>query len=193
MTPPRCSIRLRCRSPPGEQGKPYLNGPCASSRSAAQGPREAWIRRPGFVRRLILDRVAPGPLPPGNYLLIATVPPNLPISAAGDARRPEFGTWTGPIPCCSSWTWLPSGLPALALRGRGPSPRGGDVPLLWAFEGAARGRCCSLRPPGLRSPPATWRFPSSSPTASRGWAARPWRSGQGRPAYSRPAPRRRLS
>lgn len=42
---------------------------------------------------VILDRAATGPVPPGRYLAIATVPPNLPADPSGAVDAPEIATW----------------------------------------------------------------------------------------------------
>jgi hypothetical protein len=120
------------------EGNPYLERvlrvlPVSRAGATRSLDPAAW----GSYGVVILDRVAPGPLPPGNYLLIATVPPNLPISAAGDARRPEFGTWDRTDPVLQFVDLAPVRVSrALALTADGGRVlAGGDVPLLWAFEG----------------------------------------------------------
>lgn len=86
---------------------------------------------------VILDRITPGALPPGDYLLIGAVPSNLPVSAAGDVRRPEFSTWDGTDPVLQfvdlSSVRVSRSLALTAEGGRVLA--GGEVPLLWAFEG----------------------------------------------------------
>ncbi len=85
---------------------------------------------------VILDRIDPGPLPPGEYLLIGTVPSNLPIRAAGDVLHPEIARWdrTDPVlrfvnledvRIARALTLTPQGGRVLAE---------GEVPLLWAYE-----------------------------------------------------------
>jgi hypothetical protein len=86
---------------------------------------------------IILDRIDPGPLPPGEYLLIGTVPSNLPIRAAGEVLHPNIARWerTDPVlrfvnledvRIARALTLTPQGGRVLAE---------GEVPLLWAYEG----------------------------------------------------------
>jgi len=42
---------------------------------------------------VILDRVTTGPVPPGRYLAIGTVPPNLPANPTGTVDAPDIATW----------------------------------------------------------------------------------------------------
>jgi Ca-activated chloride channel family protein len=86
---------------------------------------------------VILDRINPGPVPPGDYLLIASVPSNLPITASGDVQRPGLTTWERTDPVLR-FVDLGSVRVARALTltpGGGRVLAGGDVPLLWAYEG----------------------------------------------------------
>ena len=86
---------------------------------------------------VILDRVNPGPVPPGDYLLIDSVPSNLPITAAGDVRRPEISTWDGADPILQFvdlGSVRISRAMALTVEG-GRVLAGGETPLLWAYEG----------------------------------------------------------
>ncbi|HEX4836735.1 MAG TPA: BatA and WFA domain-containing protein [bacterium] len=86
---------------------------------------------------VILDRVATGPLPPGNYLLIGTVPPNLPMSASGVVPRPGIATWDRTDPVLRYVTLDDVRVDrALALAPEeGRVLAEGRVPLLWAYEG----------------------------------------------------------
>jgi len=86
---------------------------------------------------VIIDHMNPGPVPPGDYLLIASVPSNLPITATGEVPRPEIGVWdrTDPI---LRFVDLGSVRVARAMALTAEGGRvlaGGDVPLLWAYEG----------------------------------------------------------
>ena len=86
---------------------------------------------------VILDRVDPGPIPPGDYLLIRTVPPNLPVAAAGDVRTPDIASWdrTDPVLQFVDLRGVRI-LRALQLVPEGGRVLvGGTVPLLWAYEG----------------------------------------------------------
>ncbi|HLJ62312.1 MAG TPA: VWA domain-containing protein [bacterium] len=86
---------------------------------------------------VILDRVDTGPLPPGNYLVIGSVPPNLPVSATGVTPQPEIATWDREDPVLRfvdlrdvrinrALTLVPEGGRVLAA---------GQTPLLWEYEG----------------------------------------------------------
>jgi Ca-activated chloride channel family protein len=86
---------------------------------------------------VILNHVTPGPLPPGDYLLIASVPPNLPVTATGEVRHPEVGAWdrTDPVlQFVDLGSMRVSRAMALIVEG-GRVLAGGDAPLLWAYEG----------------------------------------------------------
>jgi len=86
---------------------------------------------------VILDRVNPGPVPPGDYLLIASVPPNLPITATGAVERPAITSWERADPVLQFvdlGSLRVSRALALAAQG-GRVLAGGDTPLLWAYEG----------------------------------------------------------
>src|SRR5207237_228586 len=60
--------------------------------------RTADPRTWGAFGVVILDRTDPGPVPPGDYLMIDAVAPNLPAAAAGEGGGPRVPTWerTGP-------------------------------------------------------------------------------------------------
>lgn len=86
---------------------------------------------------VILDRANPGPLPPGDYLLIASVPTNLPITLAGTLEHPAITTWERADPVLQ-FVDLESlrVARAMALSANGGRVlAGGDTPLLWAYEG----------------------------------------------------------
>jgi hypothetical protein len=86
---------------------------------------------------VILDRVNPGPLPPGDYLLIASFPPNLPVSVTGNAGQPRIAAWDPSDPVLQFVDLGDVHLArtsALATQG-GRWLAGGDAPLLWAYEG----------------------------------------------------------
>lgn len=86
---------------------------------------------------VILDRIDPGPLPPGDYLLIGTVPPNLPARSAGELRHPEIATWDRTDPVLRFVTLEGVRIDrTLALTTQGGRVLiDGEVPLLWAYEG----------------------------------------------------------
>jgi hypothetical protein len=86
---------------------------------------------------VILDRVNPGPLPPGDYLLVASVPTNLPITLTGTVERPTITTWERADPVLQ-FVDLGSLRVARAMTLSADGGRvlaGGDTPLLWAYEG----------------------------------------------------------
>jgi hypothetical protein len=87
---------------------------------------------------VILNHMTPGPVPPGDYLLIASVPSNLPITATGAVRHPDIGVWdrTDPVlQFVDLGSVRISRAMALTAEG-GRVLAGGDTPLLWAYEGA---------------------------------------------------------
>lgn len=86
---------------------------------------------------VVLNRTPPVHLPPGNYLLLATTAPNLPLDADSAMVSPHILRWSGSHPV----------MRFVDLRGvviartLGVHPRGGEalaegeVPLIWAYEG----------------------------------------------------------
>ena len=86
---------------------------------------------------VILDRVTTGAVPPGRYLAIGTVPPNLPANPSGVVDAPDIATWDrrdpvlrfvdfGDVHVRRALRLAPESGHVLAA---GPSP------LLWAYEG----------------------------------------------------------
>lgn len=86
---------------------------------------------------VILDRVPTGAVPPGRYLAIGTVPPNLPANPSGVVDAPDIATWDrrdpvlrfvdfGDVHVRQALRLAPESGHVLAA---GPSP------LLWAYEG----------------------------------------------------------
>ncbi|MCS7235660.1 MAG: BatA and WFA domain-containing protein [Armatimonadota bacterium] len=84
---------------------------------------------------VVLHR-ASAPLPPGRYLLVATVPPNLPVRADGEVRGEQIRGQSSTHPLLRfvdlvgvrvsrAWRLLPRAGEVLAE---------GEVPLLWAYE-----------------------------------------------------------
>jgi len=119
-------------------GNPYITKvlallPVARAAETRSVDPSAWA---GFGV-VILDRVATGPLPPGNYLLIGTVPPNLPISASGLVPRPGIATWDRADPVLRFVTFDDVRVDrSLALAPEdGRVLAEGQVPILWAYEG----------------------------------------------------------
>jgi Ca-activated chloride channel family protein len=119
-------------------GNPYLErllrvlpvGKAAVTRSTDPG---TWA---GFGV-VVIDRLDSGPLPPGDYLLIRSIPPNLPVTATGEVRRPELAVWRRDDPVLRFVDLDGVGIStALALTTQGGRVlAGGDVPLIWAYEG----------------------------------------------------------
>jgi hypothetical protein len=119
-------------------GNPYLERllrvlPLRGAAEAQTVDPKSWASY-GVV---ILDRVNPGPLPPGDYLLIASIPPNLPVSVTGSVMRPQIAAWQEEDRVLQfvdlSDVHIARAL-GLATQG-GRSLAGGDAPLLWAYEG----------------------------------------------------------
>jgi Ca-activated chloride channel homolog len=86
---------------------------------------------------VILDRVQTGPVPPGRYLAIGTVPPNLPATPSGVVDAPDMATWDRQDPILRFVDF--SGVQIRqALRLAPESGRvlaAGPSPLLWVYEG----------------------------------------------------------
>ena len=86
---------------------------------------------------VILNRTPPAELPPGNYLLLGTTAPNLPLEVSGQIRAPQVLRWSGRHPVMRYVT-LEDVTIGEALR---LVPKGGEVlaegasPLVWAYEG----------------------------------------------------------
>lgn len=86
---------------------------------------------------VILNRTPPAELPPGNYLLLGTTAPNLPLQATGRVRAPQVLRWAVRHPVMRYVT-LEDVTIGEALR---LVPKGGEVlaegetPLVWAYEG----------------------------------------------------------
>jgi Ca-activated chloride channel homolog len=86
---------------------------------------------------VILDHVQTGPVPPGRYLAIGTVPPNLPANPSGVVDAPDFATWDRQDPILNFVDF--AGVQVRqALRLAPDSGRvlaAGPSPLLWSYEG----------------------------------------------------------
>jgi len=86
---------------------------------------------------VVLNGTPPVDLPPGNYLLLGTTAPNLPLATGGIARAPQVLRWSHSHPVMR-YVDLHDLLIARALVLR---PRGGEVlaegevPLIWAYSG----------------------------------------------------------
>ena len=85
---------------------------------------------------VILDRVQTGAVPPGRYLAIGTVPPNLPANPSGVIAAPNFATWDRQDPILRFVDF--NGVQVRqALRLAPDSGRvlaAGPSPLLWAYD-----------------------------------------------------------
>ena len=86
---------------------------------------------------VILDRVTVGALPPGNYLIIGTVPPNLPATSSGLVPQPGVASWDRTDPVLRFVTLdgirIDRALAFAPEEGRVLAR--GRVPLLWAYDG----------------------------------------------------------
>ncbi|HXF81670.1 MAG TPA: VWA domain-containing protein [bacterium] len=86
---------------------------------------------------VVLNRAPPTELPPGNYLLLGTTAPNLPLTAAGTTTGGAALRWTARHPVMR-YVDLRGVVFGEVLR---LVPRGGvtlaegDGPLLWAYDG----------------------------------------------------------
>jgi Ca-activated chloride channel homolog len=119
-------------------GNPYLERVLQAlpvSRAAASRTTDPAVWASFGV--VILDRLPPGPLPPGDYLLVASVPTNLPVTVTGTVERPAITTWERADPVLQ---FVDLGsvqvARAMALSANGGRVLAwGDTPLLWAYEG----------------------------------------------------------
>ncbi len=86
---------------------------------------------------IVLNRTAPVELPPGNYLLVGAVAPNLPIDAQGIVSAPQVLRWSRSHPVMRYVDLRDLTIArALALRPRGGEVLAeGEVPLVWAYSG----------------------------------------------------------
>jgi len=86
---------------------------------------------------IILNATPPVPLPSGNYLLMGTTAPNLPVVAEGLVRNPVISRWSrghrvlryvdlDDVQIAETLRLRPAGGEVLAE---------GEVPLIWAFNG----------------------------------------------------------
>ncbi|MDR7387422.1 MAG: VWA domain-containing protein [Armatimonadota bacterium] len=114
---------------------PFLE---AGLRAVAAGPDRQGTPDPRLWGRfdvVVLHRVQ-APLPPGNFLLVASVPTNLPVRAVGRVREDvvRFQSRTHPLLRFVDLTG------ARVVRAWPTRPHGGEVlaegeaPLLWAYE-----------------------------------------------------------
>ena len=86
---------------------------------------------------IILNATPPVPLPSGNYLLVGTTAPNLPLAVEGTVRDPVISRWSrghrvlryvdlDAVQIAETLRLRPTGGEVLAE---------GEVPLIWAFHG----------------------------------------------------------
>ena len=120
------------------RGDPYLESvlrllPVARAAVTPSVAPAAW----SAFGTVILDRVDTGALPPGNYLAIGTVPPGLPVSAAGVASRPSIAVWDREDPVLRYVDLGDVRIDrALSLAPEaGRVLVGGSTPLVWAYDG----------------------------------------------------------
>jgi hypothetical protein len=86
---------------------------------------------------VVLDRIATGPVPPGRYLAIGTVPPNLPANPSGDVEVPAFATWDrrDPVLRFVDFTDVHVRRALRLAPDAGRTLAAGPSPLLWAYDG----------------------------------------------------------
>ena len=86
---------------------------------------------------VILNRTPPAELPPGNYLLLGTTAPNLPIEVAGRIRAPQVlrSAVRHPVMRYVSLDDVAIGEGLRLIPKGGEVLAEGETPLLWAYEG----------------------------------------------------------
>jgi Ca-activated chloride channel homolog len=102
--------------------------------TVARGPEESLFAEADLV---VLNRTPPVNLPPGNYLLLATTAPNLPLNADGAVVSPHILRWSGSHPVMRFVDLRGVAIArTLAVHPRGGETLAeGEVPLIWAYEG----------------------------------------------------------
>ncbi len=93
---------------------------------------------------VVIDAVAPGPLPPGRYLLLGAVPADAPLAADGRVERPAVTSWHQEHPVMRDVDLTDLLVAeALAVNRKGPESRGTvlaearDTLLMYAWDTAA--------------------------------------------------------
>jgi len=86
---------------------------------------------------VVLNRTTPVNLPPGNYLLLATTAPNLPLDIDGAVVFPHILRWSRSHPVMRFVDLREVGIArTMAMHPRGGEALAeGEVPLIWAYEG----------------------------------------------------------
>jgi hypothetical protein len=96
---------------------------------------------------VVLSRTPSGDLPPGNYLLLGTTAPNLPLDVDGVVSSPHILRWSGRHPVMRYVDLRAVAIArALALHPRdGEVLAEGEVPLIWAYDsGGLRAIVCGF-------------------------------------------------
>ena len=85
---------------------------------------------------VILDRAATGAVPPGRYLAIGAVPPNLPANPSGTVGAPEIAAWDRRDPMLRFVDFADVHIrQALRLEPEGGRVlAAGPTPLVWAYD-----------------------------------------------------------
>jgi len=107
--------------------------PTAGVTRTTQATPEQWGRAPVVV----LDRVAPQPLPPGAYLLLGTLGTNMPVQIEGTIPQQTVRTVVGTHPVMRLVDLRGIRIAgALAMRPEaGVVLAEGEAPVVWAYEG----------------------------------------------------------
>jgi Ca-activated chloride channel homolog len=107
--------------------------PVARAAATRDTDSRAW----GGYDVVILDRAATGAVPPGRYLAIGTVPPNLPANPSGTVEAPDFATWDrgDPVLRFVDFTGVQVRRAMRLSPASGRVLAAGPTPLLWAYDG----------------------------------------------------------
>ncbi len=123
----------------GERSPVLAAALAAAPTGGVEHAREASPDQWGRASVIVLDRVpVPAPLPPGAYLLVGSVAPNLPLQVTGVAGPQAVQTVASTHPVVRLVDLRGARVPeALAVRPHGGAVLiEGEVPLVWAFDGA---------------------------------------------------------